>query len=601
MSGAVYGRTPNIGLGLLEFNFPNWADDANDNSSIIDGVMSVIGVSVKGAWLNNTQYNPGDLVIDTVGNYLLRCLVQHTSAPTGTFADERAAHPDYWQAASTSLHARGQWQTGVTYYTNDIVYRDANQYSWGLVTHQFVGGTSYDADVFAGNIVVITNTEQVVIDATAAKNAAQTSATNAATSAANAATSASGASISAIAADESADAALISQTAAASSASSAGTSSVSAATSASAAAVSANNAFISESNASNSAASASASLAAMLPDAAADSRTYGRRNNAWQEVASTSLPEAPFTGIVYGRKSGAWVDAASGSTAASSTYIGDGPPASPVDGQLWWESDTGALFIWFNDGNTSQWVLATPASGPPGQPGPPGGLGEAPTDGKTYARRSSAWVDDWASPTFTGDPKAPTPLTADNDTSIATTAFVKAQGYITDAVSDSTQYARYNGGWAQVIATSLGTLFAYTFAVTTTAPPASGTIRLNNATQTAATTMWIHYTNGSSVNIKNYFINRVKVGDTFYLQDKNDATKWQLYEMTGAFTDNGTYATVPVTWVAGGSALLAQAIIVSREAAGGVPPVDDVIGGIITISNTAPSTPAVNDVWIDTT
>lgn len=36
-----------------------------------------------------------------------------------------------------------------------------------------------------------------------------------------------------------------------------------------------------------------------------------------------------------------------------------------------------------------------------------------------------------ASPTFTGDPKAPTPLTADNDTSIATTAFVKAQGYVT--------------------------------------------------------------------------------------------------------------------------------------------------------------------------
>lgn len=31
-----------------------------------------------------------------------------------------------------------------------------------------------------------------------------------------------------------------------------------------------------------------------------------------------------------------------------------------------------------------------------------------------------------ASPTFTGDPKAPTPLTSDNDTSIATTAFVRA-------------------------------------------------------------------------------------------------------------------------------------------------------------------------------
>lgn len=36
-----------------------------------------------------------------------------------------------------------------------------------------------------------------------------------------------------------------------------------------------------------------------------------------------------------------------------------------------------------------------------------------------------------ASPTFTGDPKAPTPATGDNDTSIATTAFVKAQAYAT--------------------------------------------------------------------------------------------------------------------------------------------------------------------------
>jgi hypothetical protein len=40
-----------------------------------------------------------------------------------------------------------------------------------------------------------------------------------------------------------------------------------------------------------------------------------------------------------------------------------------------------------------------------------------------------------ASPTFTGTPKAPTPATADSSTNIATTAFVKAQGYITAAGS----------------------------------------------------------------------------------------------------------------------------------------------------------------------
>ena len=43
-----------------------------------------------------------------------------------------------------------------------------------------------------------------------------------------------------------------------------------------------------------------------------------------------------------------------------------------------------------------------------------------------------------ASPAFTGTPTAPTPVTADNSTSIATTAFVKAQGYAT-----TTQLAGY--------------------------------------------------------------------------------------------------------------------------------------------------------------
>ena len=39
---------------------------------------------------------------------------------------------------------------------------------------------------------------------------------------------------------------------------------------------------------------------------------------------------------------------------------------------------------------------------------------------------------------LTGSPTAPTPLTADNDTSVATTAFVKAQGYLTTSTASST-------------------------------------------------------------------------------------------------------------------------------------------------------------------
>jgi hypothetical protein len=83
---------------------------------------------------------------------------------------------------------------------------------------------------------------------------------------------------------------------------------------------------------------------------------------------------------------------------------------------------------------------------------------------------------------LTGNPSAPTPATSDNSTSIATTAFVKAQGYLTsapvtsvagkvgvvtldntdisglgslavvnDAPSDGSQYARKNAAWDVVI------------------------------------------------------------------------------------------------------------------------------------------------------
>ena len=44
------------------------------------------------------------------------------------------------------------------------------------------------------------------------------------------------------------------------------------------------------------------------------------------------------------------------SAIGATVFIGDGPPASPIEGALWWRSTDGRLFIWFNDGTSSQWV-----------------------------------------------------------------------------------------------------------------------------------------------------------------------------------------------------------------------------------------------------
>ena len=54
------------------------------------------------------------------------------------------------------------------------------------------------------------------------------------------------------------------------------------------------------------------------------------------------------------------------------TTVGATPPASPAVGQMWWRNDPdGMLYIWYNDGTSSQWVPAVPNSSYPS--GPAGG------------------------------------------------------------------------------------------------------------------------------------------------------------------------------------------------------------------------------------
>ncbi len=48
--------------------------------------------------------------------------------------------------------------------------------------------------------------------------------------------------------------------------------------------------------------------------------------------------------------------ARAGPAPAPSTTIADTPPSSPLPGAMWYESDSGNTFIWFDDGNSQQWV-----------------------------------------------------------------------------------------------------------------------------------------------------------------------------------------------------------------------------------------------------
>src|SRR5215470_7253329 len=59
---------------------------------------------------------------------------------------------------------------------------------------------------------------------------------------------------------------------------------------------------------------------------------------------------------IYSTANGLWM--ASGASTSSST-INATPPLNPYIGQLWWSPDLGQLFIYYFDGNSSQWVPAT--------------------------------------------------------------------------------------------------------------------------------------------------------------------------------------------------------------------------------------------------
>ena len=64
--------------------------------------------------------------------------------------------------------------------------------------------------------------------------------------------------------------------------------------------------------------------------------------------------------------------------AGSSVTIGTSPPTSPTPapGDMWWDSDDADLHVYYNDGNSAQWVSVTSSSALKGQTGDKGQKGE---------------------------------------------------------------------------------------------------------------------------------------------------------------------------------------------------------------------------------
>jgi hypothetical protein len=53
-------------------------------------------------------------------------------------------------------------------------------------------------------------------------------------------------------------------------------------------------------------------------------------------------------------------DARFGVGGGTTLAVSDTPPVGAADGSLWWESDSGLLYVRYNDGTSTQWVIAAP-------------------------------------------------------------------------------------------------------------------------------------------------------------------------------------------------------------------------------------------------
>lgn len=156
MSVALIKRiTANFNLRVPNWDMIGWGREMERNLDILDAVIfAATGIgSVRGVWLNLTGYIIGDRVVDAQDGRIYQCLVGHTSAaaPT-TFAQDRVAHPTFWQLLNADVHNRGQWTTATVYNENEFVY-DQNRI--GITLRDFTSGVSYDADVANGDIETV--------------------------------------------------------------------------------------------------------------------------------------------------------------------------------------------------------------------------------------------------------------------------------------------------------------------------------------------------------------------------------------------------------------------------------------------------------------
>ena len=91
---------------------------------------------------------------------------------------------------------------------------------------------------------------------------------------------------------------------------------------------------------------------------------------------------------------------------------------------------------------------------------------------------------------------------------------------------------------------------SFSFNANTTTPPTGNQLRLNNASQTAATSMYVAHTTFDGMDATNG-LNNIRSGDLIYIQDFDNAATWVRYTVSGTPINHGSWHEFPIAWESG--------------------------------------------------
>lgn len=158
-------------------------------------------------------------------------------------------------------------------------------------------------------------------------------------------------------------------------------------------------------------------LAGAIVEPPADGAQYARTNDAangpaWVENIAKGVhtddapPMTPSDGALWWKSStgalyvfyedidsGQWVQVNGTPSPDATISTGDTPPSNPRPNQLWFESDRGSLFFWYADADSSQWVEILGGSGGTAGSAPPVDLTGYATEAWTTDQIANAVID----------------------------------------------------------------------------------------------------------------------------------------------------------------------------------------------------------------